>query len=237
MASIERALEILDHDRIRNANIINFMKDYPIERMEIEGKSVLVKGRSDKDWRYISSESEPEFEKLTGRLIPEEKYFAVLEDWMVDSISRSKKLEWKMSCQRLYFPEEVRLPEVPINPIPLKPEHADYIYEKYGYKAYSDVKYIRERILMGPSLGIFQEGILVGWIMTHDDGAIGILQVLKDYRRLGYATALLLRMIDAVRNKGGIPFVQIEESNAASMNLSLKLGFRKDRNVSWIRLK
>lgn len=34
---------------------------------------------------------------------------------------------------------------------------------------------------------------------------------------------------------GRLPFVQIEEANAASMKLALKTGFIPDRRVSWFQ--
>jgi hypothetical protein len=39
------------------------------------------------------------------------------------------------------------------------------------------------------------------------------------------------------RQEGTIPFVHIEETNIKSMNLAIKLGFRKDRRVHWFEIQ
>lgn len=234
MELLESALKILSADRIRNANMINFIRDYPVELIEIAGKSVLIKGKSDKDWIYISSESVSEFEELLDRINPDEKYFAVLEDWMLNILSKKRKTKWKLSCKKLYFPDSTPLQDIKELPDPLFPSKAEEIYRKYGYRSYTDIDYIRERIEKGPSFGIYDGDLLVGWIMSQDDGAIGLLQVMESHRRKGYARILLLKMIEAILIEGGVPFVQIEESNVASMSLSLNLGFKEDRNVHWV---
>ena len=45
-------------------------------------------------------------------------------------------------------------------------------------------------MLGGPSAGIRDSGKLVAWLMTQDDGSIGVLHVLDDYRGSGYAYRL-----------------------------------------------
>ena len=49
ITNFDQALAILNRDRVRNANIINFMCDYPVLRISIAGESVMIKGRSDRD--------------------------------------------------------------------------------------------------------------------------------------------------------------------------------------------
>lgn len=51
----EKALVLLENDKVRNINIINFIKNYPVYWVDTAGESVLIRGRSDEDWVYISS--------------------------------------------------------------------------------------------------------------------------------------------------------------------------------------
>ena len=88
---IEKALQILKRDRVKNCSIINFYKDYPIEFVEIVGESVAIKGRSDRDWVYISSDNPEELEKLLERFSTETCY-AVLEDWMLSHVIADERL-------------------------------------------------------------------------------------------------------------------------------------------------
>ena len=73
--------------------------------------------------------------------------------------------------------------------------------------------------------------------MTQDDGSIGVLEVLEEYRGRGYAYDLTVYLIARLREQGRIPFVQVEDTNTKSMNLALKLGFRKDRRIHWFKVK
>ncbi len=72
-----------------------------------------------------------------------------------------------------------------------------------------------------------EDNKLVGWVLTHDDGSIGLLNVLPEYRRKGYGYELMLAIIRETRKVGKLPFLHIEENNIKSTELALKLGFEK----------
>jgi 8-oxo-dGTP diphosphatase len=73
--------------------------------------------------------------------------------------------------------------------------------------------------------------------MTQDDGSIGLLHVLEQHRKKGYAYDLTVYLVERIRAAGRIPFVHIEETNTKSMALALKLGFRKDRRLRWFKIE
>lgn len=232
---IPELLKELKKEYLKNINMVNFLRNYGINRLERYGKSILIRGESDKQWIYFSSSSESEFTYLLSLLEPDDKYFAALEDWMVDIILQNRKAIWKLSCMRLFFPRElqVREPKHLLKPLTLR--DVDYIYENSSTKKYIDYDYIRERVKNGISLGLFDRGGLIAWVLTHDDGAIGFLNVLPEYRRMGYGSDVTAGIIKTLREKNRIPFVHVEEDNIKSMNLALKLGFVKDRMVHWMR--
>jgi predicted GNAT family acetyltransferase len=76
----------------------------------------------------------------------------------------------------------------------------------------------------------------VAWGITQDDGAIGFLHVLPEYRKSGYGRDITVDLINKVRNKGQIPFVHIEEKNEKSMRLAMSLGFTKNKMVNWLEI-
>lgn len=236
MNPIKDALKILKKDRVRNSNILNFIKDYPIDRIHIEGDSVLVRGRSDQPWTYLSSESEKELEALLKYLDQKDQYFAIVEDWMLPLITKGQPVEWKLSCMKLYFPENAVLPENTLAVLELSPTDAHYIYQNSKYKDYTSPEYIIERMHKGVGLGIYEKEKLTAWILTHDDGAMGFLHVLPEYRKKGCAHELTTALIKRLRRTGEIPIVHIEEDNHQSMKLSLKMGFVKDRMIHWIKI-
>jgi FR47-like protein. len=137
---------------------------------------------------------------------------------------------------KLVYDSNVPLPTVKSHIVDLLIADAPYIFENSKYKEYISIEYIEDRIKNGIGLGIYENEKLVAWAITHDDGAIGFLNVLEDYRRKGYGMDVTVAMIKRLLELGQLPFVHIEEDNVKSMNLALKAGFRKDRRVHWIKL-
>jgi tRNA (guanine37-N1)-methyltransferase len=83
-------------------------------------------------------------------------------------------------------------------------------------------------------IGIEAEGQLAGYIGTHDEGAMGLLQILPPYRRRHYAEALETAMIRFLMADGRAVWGQVEESNTASRRLQEKLGFAWGDLYYWL---
>ncbi len=233
-----RIITFLEQDKIKNLSLLYFMENNPVLSIKKIGDSVIVKGRSDQDWIFISCYEPTELVTILERLERNDRYFASLESWMMPFFHSRFTIEWILTTARYYLPEEiiVELPShLPIRP--LRPEEAVYIYEHSHYQNYTSVDYLKMRIENGPSAGIDHEDRLVAWILTHDDLAIGSLHVLESARRKGYAMLLTQYMIGKLRQQGIIPFVQIKTTNTASLKLVEKIGFRFDREVNWLALK
>lgn len=236
MFSEKDIIQFLQKDIIKNVNIINFIENNPIYYMKRYKDSIIVKGKSDENWIYISSSSSEELIELL-KTCEEDEFFFVAEDWMIPFILNGKELDWKLSCMKLVFPEDIDIPKSKEYVRQLNVDEAEYIYNNSKYKEYTDIEYIQRRIIEGPALGIYDGDVLAGWAMTHDDGAIGFLNILTEYRKRGYGYELTIAMIDKLREVRKIPFVHIEEDNDKSMSLALKTGFVKDRLIHWIKRK
>lgn len=236
MKPIDEVLSYLQSDIVRNANIINFINNYPISYIEKVGHSVVVKGTSDRNWIYISSKSEEELKIIKERLQGDDTCFAVVEDWMIPILTEDTGIKWGLSTLRLYMSESTLLPDSEYVVDNIKIEDSRFIYENSDYKEYISIEYIKHRIEKGLSGGIYDSDNLVAWGITQDDGAIGFLHVLPEYRLKGYGRAILIDLIKKVRQQGNIPFVHIEEKNEKSMKLALSLGFKKDRVVNWLEI-
>lgn len=232
-----KIIEFLKKKEIDNLNIINFMENYPIRYAEKIGDSVLVKGTSDRDWIYISSKSKEQLEIIKKRLDNDDKNFAIIEDWMIPILTKGNKMKWKLSTMRLILPRGIEIAKPKNHVEDLKIKDAEFIYENSHYKDYISIPYIIDRITNGESSCIRCGDIPIAWAITQDDGALGFLHVMSDYRSMGYAQAITMDLIKKVRDKNKIPFVQIEENNEKSMNLALRLGFTKDRLVNWFEIE
>ena len=67
-------------------------------------------------------------------------------------------------------------------------------------------------------------GADVGFVGLHPEGCFGLLEVFPDQRGKGYGAALEKHIIRFCRERGRIPYCQVNVENAASMNLQRKLG-------------
>jgi len=228
--------KLLDNDIIKNLSIREFIKNYKISYSAVCGSSVLVKGKSDKLWTYISSSDEKEFKSLLRHISNEDKNFAVMEQWMLPLLPQYRTKAWELRTMRFYLPEYIHIDAPEIKPERLEKSDAPFILDNSDYGNYINEDYIIQRIESGPSACIKAEGNIVSWALTHDDGAIGALHTLEEYRGRGFAAAVVKYMILQHRKEDKIPFVYVEESNINSLNLIKKLGFIPDRLISWFEI-
>ena len=81
----------------------------------------------------------------------------------------------------------------------------------------------------------FLNGILAGFIGTHHEGSMGMLEIFPEYRRLGLGYALESALIRRLMEQGAIPYCQVYEGNEASLRLQRKLGLTfSDEFVYWL---
>jgi len=227
----------LEKEPIINSSILGFLENNLVTEILSVGNSYIVKGISDREWIYFSSKDEKEFRTLLTRLYPSDNCFASIEDWMIPEIVKRGKIDWQLTTMRYYLQENSLIPENKVKLIQLKTKDAGYIRDNSNYKKYLPIKYLKQRIEQSFSAGVIENNKLVAWVITHDDGAIGALHVLDDYRNKGYAAEIIISMSKKIRSAGRIPIAQIEEINSPAIKLFEKLGFVKDRRVTWLVLK
>ena len=128
---------------------------------------------------------------------------------------------------------------VPPAPVPgvelriLDESHTDLVFEHYHMAPGRD--YVAERLAAGAMTGAFLDGVLAGFIGIHEEGSIGMLEVLPAYRRRGLGYALEAGAIRRALKEGAIPYCQVIEGNTASMELQKKLGLEfSDGFVYWL---
>ena len=94
--------------------------------------------------------------------------------------------------------------------------------QAYG-QTFGDIDYIQGTIDRG-MLGIFDGEALAGFVGVHDEGSLGMLEVLPPYRRRGYGLVLQLAIVRAALAQGRYAYGQVAEDNAASLALQRKAG-------------
>lgn len=81
----------------------------------------------------------------------------------------------------------------------------------------------------------YYHGECVGFIGSHLEGSMGLLEVLPEYRRRGFAAELERFMIGRMLQQGLFAFAQVEPWNEKSIGLQKKLGMRiSEERVYWL---
>lgn len=92
------------------------------------------------------------------------------------------------------------------------------------YSEIGSPEYVTERILYGAVYGAFYEEKIVGFIAEHEEGSIGMLYVLPEYRKRHVAMALETYCMNLAVERGEIPYGQVVLGNEASIHLQEKMG-------------
>lgn len=225
----------LSREPIRYISAIGFFSNQPLEHFYSLGDSQLMAGRSDELWTYVCSDDSTELAELSERYCRGFDCFAAIEDWMLPIVRLGRKTYSLLTTTRFYYPPGVKPPAVGVETASLTMKTVETIYRNSSYAEYISKGYIDERIQKGFSSGISDRGKIVAWAVTHDDNAIGDLYVLPDYRHKGYALAIVADLADTLLSNGITPVMNIEPNNTASQTLARKIGFVKDRNISWAK--
>lgn len=110
--------------------------------------------------------------------------------------------------------------------IPFVTEH----YSEIGTE-----EYVTDRIRHGAVYGAFYDEKIVGFIADHEEGSIGMLYVLPEYRKRHVAMALETYCMNLAVERGEIPYGQVVLGNEASIRLQEKMGicFAKE-TIVWM---
>lgn len=138
----------------------------------------------------------------------------------------------KMSVTGLYRTDK-KPTENGVVIMPLRKEDRELVADSYDNL--DEPEYIYERMDAGALIGAYVNGKLAGYIGTHEEGSIGILTVLPEYRHRKIAMALQTYIINKELEEGKIPYGQVKEENEASIALQKKLGlYLSKQKVFWV---
>ena len=112
---------------------------------------------------------------------------------------------------------------------PLDMEYA----EKAASFYHDELGYISSRIAAGRLWGIFTGGELAGFGGFHEEGAMGMLEILPEFRRHHLGQKLEMVLIDKAMEEGRKAYCNVYASNKASAALQEKLGLKRGDILTW----
>jgi len=225
-----KALEYLSYDKILHMEMINQIERFDAEIIYAEEDGVLIRC----PWMdYLSTDSYDVCEKLIP-LMGKDPVFTAHNDYEVEALMRNIPNNWdiKICYQAVYEGEKKVLP-YDYEIVQLDESYLRFVRDTYH--TFGDDEYILDRIRCGEIYGAFNKtGKIMGFMGHHDDGLLGMLEVLPEFRRKGVATQLMTYLINKDIEDGYIPFSQIYITNEVSKALHRKMGFTLSRTpVYW----
>ena len=215
----ESALIYLSRDFVLNIDMIEGIRRNTADILYAEDNGVLVRFKS---WPLmaVSADTAEDAVEIVRNAGGVEEDIIVHQREQIEAVRAAFGLREVM--ERFYncvFTKPVPEPTADIRP--LGEEYAELVNANYEH---AELEYIKGRIETGNLFGVFVDDKLAGFIGEHEEGSMGMLEVLPEYRRRGLGSQLDYFNIRREREMGHIPFGQILVSNALSVKMHGDMG-------------
>lgn len=230
MNAEERARAFLSGNTLLHMNMLEILRRGSADVLHAGDDGVLLHDRISGACMMASAGAEADGALLD--LLPADTDLFVGHDLRYkEAAARRFGLTQEQICFQAAWME----PEPPEAPDPgcglrlLERRHAPYVYHHYSHP-FGGVAYIEAAIERG-MLGVFADGTLAGFAGFHDEGSIGMLEVLPAYRRRGLGEILLRAAVRLALERGQYAFGQVFTDNAPSLALQRRAGMTVSEDI------
>lgn len=229
------AIQYLSKDPLLHMDMLESIRSGSAELLAAGEDGVLLINTA-AEAAMMSTESAKAAARMLAR-IPAVPLFVAHQSFYEEDAAQKFGYTQKMVCRQAVYLKKQPLP-MPCGAPDIRPLDGrclSFIMEHYTHA--DNEAYLRERLESGAMFGAFAEGSLAGFIGTHAEGSMGMLEVLPRYRRHGVALTLETFLMNCLLDCGRVPFAQIVTDNEASLKLQQKLGFSfSDKTLSWLMM-
>lgn len=161
--------------------------------------------------------------------------FIAHDEWLIEPLVDTFGFTRVTPYLNGYVPSDLVLEEVNVEKLIIKPlTQDDHAFVRRVYQLIDSDEYIHERIDHG-MIGAWYDGDLVGFAGEHDEGSMGMLEVIPEARGRGIAKALSNAMITKMRKENRQAYTNASPENIASVQLQKKMGFEvADEPLYWL---
>ena len=233
MEQMEQARAWLERDRVLHANMLEVLRRGSADALIAEDGGVLLHDTGCGAWMLAA---EPDAAEAFLDRIPAGCDLFVGHDMAYFDLARARfGLPYREICWSAAY-----LGQDPLS-IPafggalrlLDRSWAPWLTAHYSHD-FGGAAYM-ERAADRGIIGAFVEGQPAGFVGFHDEGSIGMLEVLPSYRRRGLGEILQRAAINLALERGQIPFGQVIDGNEASLSLQRKLGMAvSETTLFWL---
>ncbi len=222
------ALKWLYQDELLNLMSIDLLERDLVRILYAGEDSLLLGNEFDYQIHCLDPSQWPELLRQLLQVMARD-HFLILrahQDWYLDDLKEATGFtDVEAFFNTIYpgdFPVAAPLPPgIAIRPLTM----ADFPVVRATYRTVDDDDYIAGRIAEG-MLGAWCDGELAGFIGTHQEGTVGLLEVLPRFRRRGIARALEAEMLKRLRAQGRRAYGNIAVANELSRTVHSRLGIR-----------
>ena len=177
--------------------------------------------KSSFDWLINFSESK------------ETLHFRAISDWIYKKIKDVWQIRGHYPHDIWYLPEDVEIRE-PIYKIEdLRKGDIEEVDKNWGYARGKIASFVKSRIEKGETFAIYLEDKLASYAVFRENGSMGMLRTLPEFRGKGLAKSITYAMAKWVRERGYIPHLYIALDNTASQQVVSSCGFVKYERQHW----
>lgn len=228
-----RAVSYLKKDKLLHMDMLEDIRRGQADVICVRADGVLLKDRASGVY-MVTAESKDAGERLLSMAGPDAAVFTCHQKFLAESVSaRFGKTDISVCCQMVYTGKTPFTEEEAFEIRLLDESYADEVFAHYHTL---HTKEEIGRLLKGGAIyGAFPAEELAGFIGTHEEGGMGMLEVFPAFRRRGIAGALEKYLINRTLEKGFTPYCQVFADNEASIRLQEKLGLKRCRKeIYWI---
>ncbi len=225
------AYQYLNKNKMLNIDMIDGLNSGEAEVIYAAENGVLLYNIS--GGSYLIS-ADGDIERILACVDKNARIFMAHQDFYIPLLKRQFGLDTEMRCYMAVYTKPAA-PEFKTDYEirQLTIDYLDVVLNTYSYIGNKD--YIARRIQDKFMYGAFLGDELLGYIGTHDEGAMGMLEVMPQHRRKGIGYALEAYLINVLLQKGRAPYAHVVEDNQASLALQKKLGMDiLDQKISWV---
>ena len=231
-----RALEYLLKDKMLHMDMIEDIRRGKADILAVREDGVLTKDRSGGVYR-ITAKTKDAGERLLSLTDPTGAVYVCHQKFVLTSILERFGLKNFNECYQVIYPKK-KAPDLPEPDEAVEIRELDETYAanvEAHYHLYHDEAYIRERIASRQMIGAFLDGELAGFAGVHNDGGMGMLEVLEPFRKRGIGSLLEAEMIRRELAAGHVPYAHVFVENEISAALQKKSGMRfAPGSVFWV---
>ena len=151
-----------------------------------------------------------------------------------DAVKEKFCFEHKKPCYQVNYkkPCGIKIPEnTEVKELLPTDENVDFVTKTYTLGFSRET--IKSLMTDFEFYATFTGGELSGYIGRHDEGSIGILEIMPNFRRMGLGAFLVDYSVKKVREKGEPAYCHIFTGNEGSLKMHLKMGFTPCEKLVW----